>query len=264
MILALDIGNTNITIGVYDGRELKFVSRMATDRARMEDQYAIELRDILDIYGVAIADIEGSIISSVVPPLTKAIRRAIRRLTGVEPLNIGPGIKTGLNIRINNPATLGADFVAACVAVIEHYSCPAIIFDLGTATTIAVLDKSASMLGGCILPGVGISLDALTSRTAQLPSISLDAPSRVIGANTVDCMRSGLVYGTASMMDGMCDRIEEELGMPCTVIATGGLARDIIPHCKREIIFSDYLLLEGLRLLYERNTSAQEAPQTGQ
>lgn len=258
MILALDIGNTNITIGVYDGNELKFVSRMATDRSRMEDQYAIELRDILDIYGVSISDIEGSIISSVVPPLTKAISRAIRRLTRSEPLNVGPGIKTGINIRINNPATLGADFVAGCVAVIEHHACPAIIFDLGTATTIAVLDKDGSMLGGCIMPGMGISLDALTSRTAQLPSISLEAPKKVIGTNTVDCMRSGLLYGTASMMDGMCDRIEEELGEPCTIVATGGLARDVIGLCKRKIIFSDNLLLEGLRLLYERNTAARE------
>lgn len=254
MILALDIGNTHITIGVYDQQDLKFVSRMATDRARTEDQYAIELRDILDIYGVAIKDMEGAIISSVVPSLTTAMKRAIRRLTKVQPMSIGPGMKTGLNIRINDPATLGPDLVAGAVAAIKMYPCPCIVFDLGTATTISVIDKDQNMLGGCIMPGAGISLDALTARSALLPSVSIEAPEHVIGANTPDCMRSGTVFGTASMMDGMCDRIEEELGMPCTVVATGGLAKDIVPHCRRNVIFCDNLLLEGLRILYEKNS----------
>ena len=211
MILALDIGNTNITMGVFDGRNLKFVSRLATDRQRTEDQYAVELRDIVDIYGVSIGEIEGSIISSVVPSLTSGIKRAVKRLTRTEPLCIGPGMKTGLNIKLNDPSTLGADLVAGAVAAIELFDCPCIIFDIGTATTISVLDADASMLGGVIIPGPGIALEALTARSALLSSVSLEAPKHVIGSNTADCMRSGSVYGTASMMDGMCDRIEEEL-----------------------------------------------------
>ena len=253
MLLALDIGNTNITIGCYEGRELKFISRMSSDKLRMEDQYAVELRDILDINGVCVRDIDGSIISSVVPPLTTYIKRAVKKITGTSPLQVGPGIKTGLNIRIDNPATLGADFVAGCVASLDRYPCPSIIFDMGTATTIAVIDAGRNLIGGCIMPGVRISLEALCARTAQLPQISLDAPDHVIGANTPDCMNAGSVYGTAAMIDGMCDRIEEEIGQPCTIIATGGLAKDIVPYCRRNVILDENLLLDGLRMLYERN-----------
>lgn len=253
MILALDIGNTNITIGVYDGQVLKFVSRMATDRARMEDQYAIELRDILDTYGVNIADVEGSIISSVVPPLTSYIKRAIKRLTGTEPICVGEHTKTNFKNCLGHPESLGADLIVGCVAAIELYGCPCIILDMGTATTFSVLDKDKNMLGGCIMPGVGISLDALTKRTAQLPGISLEAPDHVIGSGTIDSMQSGVIYGTASMIDGMCDRIEEELGTPCKVVATGGLSKEVITQCRREISYCDNLLLEGLRLIYENN-----------
>ena len=259
MILTLDIGNTNITIGVYNQKELQFVSRMASDRLRTEDQYAVELRDILDIYGISIADIEGAIVGSVVPVLTVAIKRAVKRLIHTEPLIVGPGVKTGLNILIDNPGTLGADFVAGCVAALEIFPCPCIIFDLGTATTIAVLDSHKNMLGGAIMPGVRISLDALTTRSALLSSIDLEAPPKAIGSNTADCMRSGSVFGTASMMDGMIERMEEELNMRCTVVATGGLARDVVPHCRREVILCDNLLLEGLRILYEKNIPPKKA-----
>ena len=253
MLLALDIGNTNITIGCYRNKELLFISRMATDRSRMEDQYAIELRDILDINGVSAADIDGSIISSVVPPLYASIAHAIKKITGTVPLSVGPGIRTGLNIRIDNPATLGADLVAGCVAALDRYPCPTIVIDMGTATTITVIDAHKNMLGGSILPGVGISLDALSSRTSQLPQISLEAPDHVIGTNTIACMASGSVFGTAAMIDGMCDRMENELGTPCTVVATGGLAHQIIPCCRRKVILDENLLLDGLRILYERN-----------
>ncbi len=253
MILTLDIGNTNITIGCYREQELLFISRMASDRSRMEDQYAIELRDILDINGVSAADITGSIISSVVPPLTSYIARATRKITRTEPLLVGPGIRTGLNIRIDNPATLGADLVAGCVAALNRYPCPAIVIDMGTATTISVLNAQKVMIGGCILPGIRTSLDALCARTAQLPQIGLEAPRTVIGTNTIDCMAAGTVFGSAAMLDGMCDRIEAELGAPCTVIATGGLAHEITPYCRRSILLDENLLLDGLRLLYERN-----------
>ena len=253
MILALDIGNTNITIGCYLGKELLFISRMATDRSRMEDQYAIELRDILDINGVSASGITGSIISSVVPPLTSYISRAVKKITSTDPLLVGPGIRTGLNIRIDNPATLGADLVAGCVAAMDRYPCPAIIIDMGTATTLSVLDAQKNMIGGLILPGVRISLDALCNRTSQLPQISLDAPQHVIGANTIESMAAGSVYGSAAMIDGLCDRVEAEVGAPCTVVATGGLAHQIVPCCRRTVLLDENLLLDGLRILYERN-----------
>ncbi|WP_085833006.1 type III pantothenate kinase [Clostridium merdae] len=252
MLLTLDIGNTNITIGGYEGKKLRFVSRMATDRSRMEDQYAIELRDILDIYDVKVTDITGAIIGSVVPPVTVYITRAIQKLTKIKPVVVDDNTITELDVRLN-PPSMGADLVAGCVAAIALYGGPCIIWDMGTATTVSVIDSNGSMLGGCVIPGVGISLEALTARTAQLPAISMEAPSNVIGNNTVDCMRSGVIYGQASMIDGLCDRIEDELGVKCKVIATGGLSRDIISYCRRDIVYCCNLLLEGLRLLYEKN-----------
>ncbi|XOQ49504.1 MAG: type III pantothenate kinase [Eubacteriales bacterium] len=253
MILALDIGNTNITIGVYDEKKLLFVSRMATDCSRMEDQYAIELRDILDIYGISLRDITGAVISSVVPPLTNYIIRAVRRLTHVNPICVGPHTKTNLRTDIQNPESTGADLIAGCVAAAEMFDGPCIILDMGTATTFAVLSRDKTMLGGAIVPGVGISMDALTRRTAQLPSISLEAPENVIGKNTIECMQSGILLGTACMIDGMIERMEDELGEKCEVVATGGLCREIIPYCRRSIRFCDTLLLEGLRIIYEMN-----------
>lgn len=253
MILALDIGNTNITIGVYDDRKLLFVSRMATDSSRMEDQYAIELRDILDIYGISLREIEGAVISSVVPPLTTFIVRAINRLTGVDPICVGPGTKTHVKIKIQQPDMVGADLLVGCVAAADMFRGPTIILDMGTATTLVVLDREKNMLGGCIIPGVGISMDALTRRTAQLPSISLEAPKHAISDNTVDCMRSGIIFGTACMIDGMVERMEAELGEKCHVVATGGLSKEIIQHCAHSIHFCDTLLLDGLRTIYEDN-----------
>ncbi len=253
MILTLDIGNTNITIGVYDDKKLIFVSRMATDTSRMEDQYAIELRDILDIYGISLNDIEGAAISSVVPPVTTYIVRAIKRLINVSPICVGPDTKTNVKINIQRPELLGADLLVGCVATAEMFHGPTIILDMGTATTFVVLDREKNMRGGCICPGVGISMDALTRRAAQLPSISLEAPQHVISDNTVDCMRSGIIFGTACMIDGMVERMEEELGETCHVVATGGLSKEIVPHCKHSIHLCDTLLLEGLRMIYEAN-----------
>lgn len=253
MILVLDIGNTNITIGCYEGKKLKFVSRMASDISRMEDQYAIELLSILSIYGVEPKCLTGCIISSVVPPLLRPIGHAAEKITGVHPLVVGPGIKTGLNIKIDSPSTLGADLVAGCVSALERYPCPCIVLDMGTASTFTVLDENRSMIGGCIIPGVRVSMEALCLKTAQLPQIGLAAPQRVIGNNTVDCMNSGCVFGTAAMVDGMCERIEQELGKSCTVVATGDFAEIIIPYCKRKIELEENLLLDGLRILYEKN-----------
>ena len=252
MLLALDVGNTNVTIGVYDGEELLFVSRMATDSARMEDQYAIELLDILGLHKVDREAITGAVLSSVVPKLTEYISAAVKRIFGFRPLVVSYESLEGLKISIRHPETTGPDLIAGYVAAKELYGCPCIVIDMGTATTITVIDKDGALLGGGIVPGVGISLDALTSRAALLSSISLDTPAHVIGRDTVECLQSGMVYGTASMLDGFCDRIEEELGYPCRVVATGGLAGQVVRCCRRKVELSDTLLLDGLKLIYDR------------
>ena len=252
MLLALDVGNTNVTIGVYDREKLLFVSRMATDSARMEDQYAIELLDILGLHKVNREAITGAVLSSVVPKLTEYISAAVKRIFGFRPLVVSYESLEGLKISIRHPETTGPDLIAGYVAAKELYGCPCIVIDMGTATTITVIDKEGALLGGGIVPGVGISLDALTSRAALLSSISLDTPAHVIGRDTVECLQSGMVYGTASMLDGFCDRIEEELGYPCRVVATGGLAGQVVRCCRRKVELSDTLLLDGLKLIYDR------------
>ncbi len=253
MLLTLDMGNTNIKIGVFKDDKLLLDSRIATDRFKMEDQYAVELLDILKLYGVDTKGFEGAIISSVVPPLTSVIRRAVEKITGVTSLVVGPGTKTGINIRIDNPAQLGADLLVGAVAAVEQYGTPCVIWDLGTATTVSVVDRDGHFRGGAIMAGAGVSIESLVTRASQLPRISLEAPTRVIGANTVESMQSGAVFGVASMIDGMCDRIEAELGYDTTVIMTGGLGREIAPNCRCKIIYDDNLLLTGLHMIYKKN-----------
>ena len=254
MILTMDMGNTCITLGVFDGEQLILTARLSTDRGRTEDQYAVELHNVLALHGLDYATFEGAIIGSVVPGLNFVISRAVELAIDVKPLIVGSGIKTGLNIQIDQPAQTGADIVCGGVAALAKYPMPCIVFDLGTATTIMVLDQNGTFIGGTITAGIGISLDALAGRTAQLPHVSLKNPGKVVGKNTVDCMKSGLIYGTASMMDGMADRMEEELGFTAaTLVATGGRAKEIIPYCKRAFVLDDNLLLDGLRLIYEKN-----------
>ena len=253
MLLTLDMGNTNITIGVFDGEKLIFESRVATDRTKMEDQYAVEFMDIFRLYKVDVHEFEGDIISSVVPPLDTAIRRAVKKVTGMTPIIVGPGTKTGINIRIDNPAQLGADLLVGAVAAVSQYGAPCIIWDLGTATTVSVIDRDGHFRGGAIMAGLGTSLDSLISHASLLQRISIEAPPHVIGSNTIESMQSGAVFGTAAMLEGMCDRIEAELGYPATVVATGGLGREIVPYCSRPIQYDDDLLLVGLRLVYEKN-----------
>lgn len=253
MLLALDMGNTNITIGVFEDDHLLLESRVATDYTKMEDQYAVELLDILRLYSVDAADIDGAIISSVVPPLDSILRHAVKKVTGQTPLMVGPGMKTGLNIRIDNPAQLGSDLLVGAIAAIAQYGAPCIIWDLGTATTLSVVDANGDFRGGAIMPGVATSFDSLTNRTSLLPRIRLEAPFHAIGTNSNDSMQSGAVFGSASMIDGMCDRVLEELGYPAPIVATGGLSHEIIPHCRHQIIYDDKLLLEGLRLVYNKN-----------
>jgi len=253
MILAIDVGNSNIVLGGLDKNKIHFISRIATDRQKTENEYAVIMHTIFQMNGITPNDFEGAIISLVVPSLVSTLQNAVKSVIGKTPLLLEPGLKTGLNILIDNPAQLGADLVAGAVAAINKYPKPLVVIDMGTATTFSVIDKNNGFLGGFIYPGVRISHDALISRTSQLPHIPLEAPPKVISTNTVDCMQSGLIFGNAAMIDGMLDRIEEELGSKVTAIATGGLARVVIPHCRREIICDDNLLLEGLRIIYEKN-----------
>lgn len=254
MIIAIDIGNTNITWGVYDGEELLFVSRLATDRSRTKDQYALEIREILKMQDVRADHCAGAIISSVVPELTNSLRQAIDTLIGVKPLVVGPGVKSGLDIRIDNPKQLGADLVAGAVGAMSKYPLPCLIIDLGTATKISVLDAKGSFLGCTISAGVFISLNALATNASQLHGVSLEAPKNIIGTDTISSMQAGTVLGTAAMLDGLCDRIEDELGAKvATVVATGGISGDIVRYCRRNVITDKNLILHGLKVLYEKN-----------
>lgn len=256
MILAVDIGNTNIVVGGYEGEKLRFSVRFSTDPSRTSYDYAATLDKSLEFSRVSRQEVEGAIVSSVVPPLSTALCQAVKLLCpGVEPMLVGAGMKTGLNIRIDNPKELGADLLAAAVGAMVKYPLPAIVVDMGTATKIMVIDENRCFLGGAILAGVGISLRALASDTAQLPYISLDSPvKQVIGTNTIECMRSGTVLGAASMLDGMIQRYQEALGKETTVVACGGIAPAIVPYCRTKVTLDDSLVLDGLVDLYRKNT----------
>lgn len=254
MILAIDIGNTNIVIGCIDNEKTLFVERLSTDATKTELEYAISFKNVLELYHINPEELSGSIISSVVPPITNIVRDSVVKITGKKVMIIGPGIKTGLNILMDNPAQLGSDLVANAVAGIHEYPVPLIIIDMGTATTISVIDKNKNYIGGMIMPGIRVSSDTLTQRTSQLPKISLEAPKKLIGTNTIDCMKSGIVHGNAACIDGMVSRIQKNLGQKATVIATGGLAKTIIPLCDAEIVLDDALLLKGLNYIYLKNS----------
>lgn len=256
MLLCTDVGNTNIKFALYKGDELLMKMHFSTNKKKTADDYAVDLYAIFQINNVDIKSISGSIISSVVPLVTVPLENAIKTVTGIESLVVGPGVKTGLDIRLDNPATVGSDIVCTCVAVKELYTCPAIIVGLGTATTILYMNENKAYCGGTILPGVQISLDALTSSAALLPAVNLSAPKKVIGTNTADCIRNGIVYGNASMIDGMIERYEQETGQSCIHIATGGFAQTITGCCKKDIIVNDDLVLEGLKIIYKKNRQA--------
>lgn len=253
MILTLSVENTNTLIGCFQGKTLLFTSRMATDRNKTGDEYAISLKNILDLHGLGREDIEGSIVASVVPALIQEIMAALRLTLGKEPLLVGPGIKTGLNLLTDNPGSLGTDLVVNAVAAAAEYPAPLIVVDLDTATTLLALDEKKRFVGSVIAPGAALSAAALAERCDQLPRISIEAPKEVIGRNTVDCMKSGVVFGIAAMVDGLTERMEAQMGTTCTVIATGSLAPVIGPHCKRQVTIDEDLLLKGLLNIYERN-----------
>lgn len=253
MLLTADVGNTNIKLGIYNGEELKFKLRFSTDTDKTGDELAVEIYTFFKIYEIDSAKIDAAIISSVVPKITQPLRDAIETVTGVKSLIIGPGLKTGMALKIDRPETLGGDIVCGCVGAFEKYGGPLFVIFMGTATVIAYVDAEKSYRGGIIAPGVGISLDALTSEGALLPSVDLRAPKSVIRTNTVDCIRSGIMYGTACMLDGMIDKFTEEAGCECRIIATGGLAQATIKNCSHKIEYDENLILEGLRRIYLRN-----------
>ncbi len=239
MILAIDIGNTNIVIGCIDGEKVCFVERASTNLAKTELEYVVEFRTLFELYHIGMEDITGSIISSVVPPLNNIIKSGLEKMFHQAPMVVGPGVKTGLNILMDNPAQLGSDLVVNAVAGLHYYGAPIIMIDMGTATTISVVDEKKNY--------------SLVNRTSQLPRISLEPPKKVIGRNTIDCMKSGIVMGQAACLDGMIERIYDELGYEAPVVATGGLAGSIVPYCKKKIICDNELTLKGLGLIYHKN-----------
>jgi len=253
MILAIDIGNTHVVIGLIDNGNIKNIFRLSTNPSATGTEYAIKLRQVLEFENVEAANVEGAIISSVVPPATRSMQEAVKRVIERTPITIGAGIKTGLNIRLDDPSQMGADLVAGAVGAISKYEGPLIVLDLGTATTLSVIDENKNFLGGAIVPGVNLSINALANNTSLLYDISIEAPKKCIGSNTVDSMKSGAILGHASLIDGMIERIEDELGKKTTVIATGGLSSVVIPNCKHTITYDRNLLLDGLWTLYEKN-----------
>ncbi len=253
MILAVDIGNTNIVIGCCDNDRILFRERVSTSLTATDLEYAVTLRTAVEMNGLDGSQIDGAIISSVVPTITNTVKAAVEKYTKVKCKIVGPGMKTGLSIKIDNPAQLGSDLVVDAVAGTSEYEAPMIIIDMGTATTLSAIDKDKNYLGGMILPGIMVSHDSLISRTSQLPRIALEEPKKVIGTNTVDCIKGGILYGSAGAIDGICERMKQELGKNCTVVATGGLAPVVVPLCKTKIILDEDLLLKGLVLIYNKN-----------
>lgn len=254
MLFAIDVGNTNIVLGCLAEDSIRFTARLATGRTRTEDEYALMFSNILTMRGTGAGEIEGAIVSSVVPELRPVMVRAVQLLCGVTPLVVGAGVKSGLDIRIDDPAQLGSDLVVGAVGAAALYEAPLLVFDFGTATTLSVLDGRGRYRGGMIIPGLRLAVEALSNAASQLPHVDLSAPRRVIGTNTVDCMNSGAIYGAAAMLDGIVQRVEEELGEAVkTVAATGGLAGKVAPFCRREITVNNDLMLWGLKLIYEKN-----------
>ena len=253
MILTIDIGNSNIVFGVQAQNNLIFSSRIKTDSLRTETEHAVLLSNILALHNIKAEALTGAAISSVVPTLTSVMREAIQIMSDIPVLVVGPGIKTGLNIRIDDPGALAADLCCTAVGAMIKYPLPAIIIDLGTATKITVVDAQKAYIGGAIAPGVMLSLGALAKSAALLPTVGLSSELKVICTETVDAMMSGSILGTACMLDGMIDRFTEVLGEVKTIVACGGLAKAVIPHCRHNIIIDSNLLLDGLLNIYQKN-----------
>lgn len=259
MLLAADIGNSSISFGIFgDGCELLHRFKLAADQTRTSDEYAVIINNVFALRGIDPANITGTAIASVVPMLTKTVEDALRTLTGTKTMTVGPGVKTGFPIRIDDPSELGADLVANAAAVIamQGNKIAAIIVDMGTATTVSAISQSGEYLGNCIMPGVRVSLDSLHSRTAQLPTVTLAMPKRAIGKNSGDSVRSGVVLGNAIMIDGFIDEFAKEMKLDALrvdLFATGGLAEQVLPACKHKFTYDPDLTLKGLYFIYKNN-----------
>lgn len=253
MILVVDVGNSNIVLGIYKRRELLHHFRISTSRQSTTDEYGVLIHNLFRMSGISASDIEGVIISSVVPPLVNVLEEMCVKYVGKKPLLVGPGIKTGLNLRYENPREVGADRIVNAVAAIDRYQCPLVVVDFGTATTFDCIDAEGNYLGGAIVPGIGISTEALYQRASKLPRIELEKPKKVIGRNTVHAMQAGIIFGYAGQVDGIVERIKEEMKAEPKVIATGGLAELIASETKTIEEVCPMLTLEGLRIIYERN-----------
>lgn len=254
MILTIDMGNSNIVIGGIDEQQTYFLERITTNRNRTDLEYAVDIKNILEIHQTMIKDIDGAILSSVVPPLNTTITNAVKKVTGLDCLCVNTHMKTGLSFLMDHPETIGSDLIVDSVAAMHEYPLPLAVVDMGTATTITIVDENKNYIGGIIHPGIRVSLDSLSSRTAQLPFIDLNQAGSAIGKNTVDSMKNGILYGHAGMVDGILSAMEAELTKPLTVVATGGLAKFIVPLCKHKIVLEEDLLLKGLLILYQMNT----------
>ena len=253
MLLAIDMGNTNIEFGLLDGDEIVLSERVKTDTEKTSTEYAVLLHTIFELNGIDVSNIDGAVLSSVVPPLTHILREAVKSVTGKTALVVGPGVKTGLKLKVEDPKAIGADLIVGAVAGVEMLGAPLLVIDMGTATTVIAVDKEGQFLGGAVIPGVVLSINALASNTSQLPNISIEAPKKVINSQTVEAMQSGIVYGQASLLDGMIARMKKELGYETKVIATGGLAKLIVPYCETEVTLCNELMLKGLKIIYDKN-----------
>ena len=254
MVLAIDIGNSNVTLGGFNGDELVFVANISTDTSATKDEYSIKILNVLNLYGIDTKAIKGAVMSSVVPQLNMTVKSAVKFLIGIDTLTVGPGVKTGISIQCDTPSSVGADLICASVAAYFIYEKPALIIDLGTATKMTVVNGKGAFIGTSILPGVAMGLNALSNETAQLPKVSLEAPASVIAKNTVDCIKSGIIYGNASMIDGMTERIKNESGEELSVYITGGYAPVVLPYCKKKMTHDENLVLKGLNIIYKKNS----------
>jgi type III pantothenate kinase len=253
MLLVIDVGNSNIVYGLFEGQSLRHQFRVETGRARTSDEYRVVLHQLLAMHGIVPSQVKAAALASVVPSLTEPMAELVRRTFDTEPLVVGPGIRTGMAILYENPREVGADRIVNAVAAFERAKGPVIVVDFGTATTFDCVTPKGEYLGGVIAPGVQISADALFARAAKLPRVEIAKPPHVIGRNTIHSIQSGIVYGYVGLVDGVVGRLREELAHSAVVIATGGLARLIAPLSSTISEAVDELTLEGLRLIFERN-----------